>query len=178
MKIADIIYDVTLTFSDRLAPDKGYLISEYNSLMRTLFLMLPKGDGVLKAVPQNGVIATDLLPEQVKRVYSAGNELLRASDSLRELLPSGRLYTPHRGEICVTVATECSIYYVSLPDTVDETTLGTAELPIDACYAPLVRAYLWQRAYIYIGDFESADAYAEEYNRLLEIYRRENGVAE
>ena len=155
-----------------------YLIGEYNSLMKTLSLMLPESDSVLISIASDGVIETTLEKEQIKRVTFRDSELLRASDTLRELLHDSRLFTPKDNKILVTVKGECKVFYRSLPESVGAENIESALLPLSDRYIPLVRAWLWHRAYLYIGDFEVADVYATEYNRLLDIYCKENGVRE
>lgn len=178
MKLAYIIYEITLAFDSKLAPPKEYILSEYNSLIQSLLLMLPDSDGVLKVTPSDGCIETELSAVQVKKVFCGENELLRVSDSLRTVLSCGRLYTPADKKIFVTEEGECTVYYRVLPAEVDTETVGSADFPLDTRYIPLVRAWLWHRTYVYLGDFESANVYAEEYNRMLELYKAENGVSE
>lgn len=177
MKTATLINEIISAFQNSLAPDAEYLLTEYNSLIKTLLLMLPEGDGIMDVTAESGEAVTDLSPLQIKRVFYKNSELLRASDTLRTLLPSGMLYTPKDGKILVTVNGECRVFYRTLPDEVSSENLETADFPLDLGYIPLVRAWLWHRVYLYVGDTESANTYAEEYNRLLDEYKYENGVA-
>lgn len=172
MKVKDILSDI----ANDTDVSEEYLISEYNSLIRTLQLMLPESDSVIVLNANGGVIETSLLKEQVKRVIYRDSELLRASDTLRTLLPNSRLFTPADNKIFVTVKGECHVFYRSLCEDVNSENLNSAELLFADAYIPLVRAWLWHRAYLNIGDFESADVYATEFNRLLDIFCKENGV--
>ena len=176
MKIKDIFSDIVCAFDGSVAPSEENLACEYNSLIKTLSLMLPESDSVLVSSATDGVIETSLEKSQIKRVTFRDGELLRASDTLRELLPSSRLFTPHDNKIFVTVKGECKVFYRSLPESVTKENLESAVLPLADSYIPLVRAWLLHRAYLYVGDVELADVYATEYNRLLEVYCKENGV--
>lgn len=177
MKPYDLINEITSSFENSLPPSVDYIVTEYNSLIKTLLLMLPDSDGVLKVTSDGGVLQTGLSAHQIKRVLSKNNELLRASDTLRSILPTGMLYTPKDNHICVTVSGECTVFYRVLPDDVTAADLDAAEFPLDSRYIPLLRAWLWHRVYLYVGDADSANVYAEEFNRLLEEYKAENGVA-
>ena len=172
MKVKDILSEI----ANDADVSEEYLISEYNSLIRTLHLMLPESDGVLTSVASDGIIETTLLKEQVRRVIYKDSELLRASDTLRTLLPNGRLFTPADNRIFVTVRGECKVFYRSLPEEVKRENLDNTEFPFAGAYIPLMRAWLWHRTYLYIGDFDSADVYSDEFNRLLDVFCAENGV--
>ena len=177
MKTVTLISEIISSFENSIAPDTDYILTEYNSLIRTLLLMLPDSDGVMEVTAVDGEAVTDLSPLQIKRVFYKSNELLRASDTLRTLLPGGMLYTPKDGKISVTVNGECRVFYRTLPNDVNAENLETADFPLDLGYIPLVRAWLLHRVYLYVGDTDSANTYAEEYNRLLDEYKYENGVA-
>ena len=178
METPHLIYEIRNEFTDYTAPSENYLLSEYNSLIKRLLLMLPESDGVLTAVPENGIIETDLSAAQVRRVLCEDSELLRASETLFALLPSGRLFCPREKSIAVSVDKECKIFYRTLPKDVEKDTLSTAVFPLDKKYIPLVRAWMWYKTYLYVGDFDSAKPYYEEYERLMALYRDENGVKE
>ncbi len=177
MKPVDLINEITSSFENALPPRVDYIVTEYNSLIKTLLLMLPDSDGVLKVTADGGVLQTDLSAQQIKRVLWKNSELLRASDTLRSVLPGGMLYTPKDNLIYVTVSGECTVFYRVLPEDVTAESLDAAEFTLDSKYIPLVRAWLWHRVYLYVGDIDSANVYAEEFNRLLEEYKVENGVA-
>ena len=178
MRMAHLITDITNELEDRISPDIDYLLSEYNSLVESLLLILPESDASISTVPVDKVISTSLKAKQITRVLHGGGELLRASDALRELLPCGRLYTPHDGEIAVTVDGECTVFYRELPKNVDAKTYMDAELPVDARYIPLVRTWMWYKTYIYLGDYDSAKVYFDEYEKHFKAYCTENGVRE
>lgn len=178
METPHLIYEIENEFTDYTAPPENYLISEYNSLIKRLLLILPESDGSLVATPENGIIETDLSAMQVRRVLCGDGELLRASETLFELLPGGRLFCPRDKSIAVTVDKECKVFYRKLPVDVDKDNLSGTSFPLDKRYIPLVRAWLWYKTYLYVGDFDSAKPYYEEYERLMVLYRDENGVRE
>ena len=178
MKVKQIINEITSAFAKNLVPPTEYILSEYNSLIRTLFLMLPGSDGELRIMPADGYIETGLSAAQVKKVFCKEDELMRVSDALRDVLDSSRLYTPHDLGIYVTAKDMCTVYYRIFPEAVDMQNFEDVDFALDSCYIPLVRSWLWHRIYLYIGDFESADVFALEYNRLLELFKVENGVVE
>ncbi|MBQ8837605.1 MAG: hypothetical protein IJ002_08915 [Clostridia bacterium] len=177
MTVNELITEIINGFEGEFVPDYDYLIDEYNSLVRSLFLMLPCADASLTLTSEDGKIECGLAPAQVRRVFSRGAELLRASKELVELLPEAKLYHAAEDGIYVTVNGECTVYYRALPDDVTSgTSLETAVFG-DARTLSIVRAYLSRSAYLYLGDCDSADTYAAEYNSLLEDYKRENGVS-
>ena len=178
MRLAHLIYEITLEFADRTAPSTDYLLTEYNTLINRLLLMLPESDGTLCITPEDGILKTELRAVQIRRVLCGTDELLRASDTLFSLLPSGRLYAPHDGSIAVTVNKECTVFYRALPEDADSDNYTNIEFPLDTRYIPLVRAWLWYKTYLYFGDYDSAKVHFEEYERLLTDYRAENGVRE
>ena len=178
MRLAHLIYEIIHEFTDPIVPSVEYLLTEYNTLVNRLLLMRPESDGTVCIVPEDGILKTELRAAQIKKVMCDGGELLRASDTLRELLPNGRLYTPRDGSIAVTVNKECTVLYRALPSDADSDNYTNIEFPLDTRYIPLVRAWLWYKAYLYIGDYDSAKVYFNEYERLLADYCSENGVRE
>ncbi|MBQ4557559.1 MAG: hypothetical protein IJA60_07935 [Clostridia bacterium] len=177
MKVEKLISEVQGGFEGDFMPPTDYLYTEYNMLIESLYLALPTPDASAVIMPEGNMLATTLFPSQIRRVFAGEYELLRASLSLIELLPNAKLYCPVEGGIRVNGTSECTVYYRTLPCTVTEQD-ADAEIPLDERYLPLVRAWMLHRAYLYLGDFECADSYGTEYNRLLDDYKKENGVVE
>lgn len=166
-----LITEAQGNFTGGLVPPTEYLLSEYTLLVRSLCLLLPGSDAQCTLTPADGKLETDLSPAQIRRVFCGEDELLRGSEALLALLPDAKLYAPTADGIAVSVTEGCTVYYRALPDV----SLAAA-FPLDARYVPLARAWLCHRAFLYAGDFESADAFGTEYNRLLADFKAENGV--
>lgn len=175
MTVQALLDEVRSGFSTEFTPPDAYLLSEYNALLRSLQLLLPASDASVVLTPADGKLETDLVPEQVRRVFCGERELLKVSKTLFDVMGDERLYCPTEEGILVAVRDDCTVYYRTLPTEVTEQTAG-ANIPLDARYLPLVRAWMQHRTYLYFGDFDSADAYGAEYNRLLADYKAENGV--
>ena len=178
MTVSELINEIILGFEGELVPDFHMMLDEYNSVVRSLYLMLPSADKSITAAAQDGKIETELTPAQIRRVFSSGTELLRASKELIALLPEAKLYHAVNDGIYVTVSGECTVYYREIPETVGDVASLETNVVGDERILALLRAYLSRCAYLHVGDFDSADAYAAEYNSLLEDYKRENGVSE
>lgn len=173
-----LINEIIESFEGEMVPDFHYLLDEYNGFVRSLYLMLPSADEKLVAEVSDGKAESTLLPAQIRRVFSDDRELLRASKELVELLPEAKLYYAADDGIYVTVSGECTVYYRAVPDAVGDVASLETNVPGDERMLSLIRTYLSRCAYFYVGDSDSADAYATEYNSLLEDYKRENGVRE
>ncbi len=178
MTVEKLIKQVSDNFEGELFPNYGELVAEYNRVIRSLMLILPAADSVESFTPHDGKLDCKLLPKQIRRVFAAEYELLPASRALLSLLPDARLYHAAEDGIYVTVDEDCIVYYRSIPEAVSDADSLTAEVPLEDRYTPILKAWLTRYIYLSVGDFESANAYGEEYNRLLEEYKRENGVAE
>ena len=171
MTARELILEVQNEQSGILEPPEDYLYAEYYALLAKLTLLLPGSDAEVTLTPVEGKLICDLVPMQVRRVFTGETELLRGSAALLSLLPQTPLYHPVAGEIAVTVDTPCTVRYRRLPvDAID------AEFPLSMMYLPLVRAWLCHRACLYLGDYTRADAFGAEYNRMVEEYKAENGV--
>ena len=177
MTVNELVLEVICNFEGELYPDFSYLVAEYNRIIRTLFLLLPTADESVTLTAADGKIECELLPEQIRRVFCDECELMQASSTLLSLMPEAKLYHAAHDGLYVTVEGECAVHYRSIPKEVSDIDAATAALPIDARYIPMLRAWLSRSVYLYVGDFECANAYGEEYNRYLEEYKRENGVA-
>lgn len=171
MTARELILEVQNEYNGTLQPPEDYLYAEYYALLAKLTLLLPGSDAEITLTPVDGKLICDLVPVQVRRVFSGESELLRGSAALLSLLPQTPLYHPVAGEIAVTVHTPCTVHYRRLPeDNAD------AEFPLAPLYLPLMRAWLCHRACLYLGDTERGDAFGAEFNRMLAEYRAENGV--
>ena len=177
MKVNDLINEIVNGFEGEFFPNHTQLVNEYNQLIRTLLLMLPSADASVLLPVYDGKLEADISPSQIRRVFCGDKELLCASKTLVELMPEAMLYNASEDGITVTVNGDCTVYYRSLPKELSPVDAISAEIPIDARYIPLLRAWLLRSIHIYVGDFDGANAYGEEYNTLLEDFKRENGVA-
>lgn len=167
----DLLREVQSTLGEGRMPPDGYLLSEYAALLRSLIFLLPAPDANVTLAPEDGMLATDLCPAQVRRVFTEGRELLRGSLILMRLLPSHPVFCPTEKGIAVSVDTPCTVYYRAAP------AVGlTDAFPLDVRYLPMVRTYLLHRACVYVGDSVGADTYCTEYNRMLADFKAENGV--
>lgn len=171
MTARELILEVQNEQSGILEPPEDYLYAEYYALLAKLTLLLPGSDAEITLTPVDGKLICDLVPMQVRRVFTGETELLRGSAALLSLLPQTPLYHPVAGEIAVTVDTPCTVRYRRLPD--DD---ADADFPLSPVYLPLVRAWLCHRACLYLGDYARADAFGTEYNRMVGEYKAENGV--
>lgn len=176
MTVNELVLSVMGNFEGEFFPNYSHLVEEYNRIIRTLFLLLPTADKSVTLIAEDGKISADLLPEQVRRVFFDECELMAASSTLISLLPEAKLYRAANDGIFVTVDGECTVYYRDLPADVTDVEAQEAEVPLNSRYIPLLRAWLNRFVYLYVGDFEAANAYGEEYNSYLEEYKRENGV--
>ena len=154
-----------------------YMLDEYNHIVREVCLMLPEADAVMEMEASDGKLDTGLHPRQIKRIFAGNHELIPASHALIMLLPHARLYHAAKNTVYVTVSGVCKVLYRTVPNEVTPYMALSAEVFGDECVRLLVRAYLERCAYCYIGDFESADAAAADYNARLEDYKRVNGVS-
>lgn len=171
MHARNLIGSVQNEHSGTLQPPEDYLLEEYYALLVKLTLALPGSDANLTLLPEDGKLVCDLVPAQVRRVFCGEDELLRGSAELLALLPHAPLYCPMAGGIAVNTDAECTVYFRTLPE------YGLdATFPFAAQYIPMMRAYLRHRACLYLGDFEGANAYGGEFNRMLEEFKAENGV--
>ena len=177
MTVNELVSEVIGNFEGEFFPDYSYLVAEYNRIIRQLFLILPAADKSVCKTPVEGKILCDLLPEQIRRVFCGDFELMSASFSLLSLMPEAKLYHAANDGIYVSTEGECTVHYRSLPEEVSDVQSLEAIIPIDQRYIPLIRAWLMRTVYVYVGDFDSANAYSAEYNRYLEEYKKENGVA-
>lgn len=177
MTVNELILEAMGNFEGEFFPNFSYLVAEYNRIIRSLFLILPSADASVSLTPTDGKIETKLLPEQIRRVFCDECELMPASSTLLSLMPEAKLYHAAYDGIYVTTDEECTVYYRALPADVTDVEALDATVPLDGRYIPLVRAWLVRSVYIYVGDFDSANAYGEEYNGYLDEYKRENGVS-
>ena len=138
--------------------------------------MLPTADKSVTLAASDGRINVELLPEQIRRVFYDECELMAASSTLISLLPEAKLYRAAEDGVYVTVDGDCTVYYRDLPADVTDAMANEAKIPLDVRYIPLLRAWLMRFVCLYVGDFDGANAYGEEYNRYLDEYIRENGV--
>ena len=172
-----LIGEIQSGFAPDFTPPTEYLLSEYNMLLRALYLLLPGSDGSVTLTPTDGKLVCGLIPEQIRRVFAGERELLRASQTLYDALEGEGVYCPTEDGIAVGVSEDCTVYYRTLPTVLTELTAAEC-IPLDLRYLPLLRAWLCHRAYLYLCDFDSADALSTEYNRLLADFKAENGVNE
>ncbi len=154
-----------------------YMLEEYNHIVREVCLMLPASDAVMEVKASDGKLDTGLHPRQIKRIFADSHELIPASHALIMLLPHARLYHAAENTVYVTVSGVCKVLYRTLPNKVTPYMAMSEKVFGDECVMLLVRAYLERCAYCYIGDYESADAAAADYNARLEDYKRVNGVS-
>ena len=176
MTVNELILSVTESFDGEFFPNYSNLVEEYNRIVRTLVLLLPTADKSITLTAEEGRIKCDLLPEQVRRVFFEECELMAASSSLMAILPEAKLYRADADGIFVTVDGECTVYYRDLPAEVKDVYAKDAKIALDARYIPLLYAWLMRFVCLHVGDFDSANAYGEEYNAYLKEYKRENGV--
>ena len=155
-----------------------HLVEEYNYILRSLCLMLPTSDASIELSAKDGMLECDLLPKQIKRVFSNGCELIPSSRELIMLLPNERLYHASQNGIYVTVSGTCRVFYRTLPSALTPALAMEEEVFGDSGTVLLIRLYLERAAYRYLGDYESADALAAEYNARLDDYKKANGVRE
>ena len=176
MTVNELVLSGMDNFEGEFFPDFSYLVAEYSRIIRTLFLMLPTADKSVTLTASDRRIECELLPEQIRRVFCDECELMPASSTLISLLPEAKLYRAAEDGIYVTVDGDCTVYYRDLPADVEDVEAKATKIPLDARYIPLLRAWLTRSVYLYVGDFDGANAYGEEYNRYLDEYKRENGV--
>ena len=173
--VGDLISEVQTAFAGAFSLPTEFLLSEYNAFARALHLQLPGHDAEQTVTAQDGMLRTELCPEQIRRVYVGEQELLRASAALLTLLDAP-LYAVTQDGILVRGGGEHRICYRTLPAPVTADTAGQTPLPFDLCELPLLRAYLFRRAYLYVGDSECASVSGAEYEKLLAAYRAAHGV--
>lgn len=176
MKVSELINEISNGFEGEFFPSYAHLLNEYNALIRTLLLMLPTADANMLLPVYDGRLEVDISPSQIRRIFCGESELLAASKTLISLMPEAMLYNASDDGIFVTVSGDCTVYYRSLPKELSEIEALSAQIPLDARYIPLLRAWLTRCVYLFVGDFESANSYGEEYNLRLEDFKRENGV--
>ena len=177
MTAEELLGEIQSGFIPDFMPPTAYLLSEYNMLLRSLYLLLPGSDASVTLTPTDGKLMCELACEQIRRVFAGERELLCASPALYAVLEGDGVYCPTEEGILVGADEDCTVYYRTLPTVLTEMT-ATQNIPLDLRYLPLVRAWLCHRAYLYLCDFDSADAFGSEYNRLLADYKAENGVVE
>lgn len=177
MTVDELLTEIQSGFAPDFTPPTEYLLSEYNMLLRSLYLLLPGSDASVTLMPTDGKFVCELIPEQIRRVLAGDRELLRASRALYDVMEGDGVYCPTEEGILVGTDGDCTVYYRTLP-TVLTYLSPTEAIPLDVRYLPLVRAWLCYRAYLYLCDFDSADAFGTEYNRLLADFKAENGVIE
>ncbi|MBQ6892643.1 MAG: hypothetical protein IJN48_00410 [Clostridia bacterium] len=175
--VSTLIDEIISYFEGTLVPSYDYLLCEYNRIVRELLIMLPSSDASVTLMPVGGKLECNILPRQIKRVFFGDSELLRASRELVGLLPEAKLYHAADDGIYVTVNSECTVCYRLLPNALSDVESLSAIIPGDDTFILLVRKHLERCAYMHVGDYDSADACAVEYNSLLEDYKRANGVA-
>ena len=175
--VSELLAEIQSGFAPDFTPPTAYLLSEYNMLLRSLYLLLPGSDAARTVSPTEGKLVCEISPAQIRRVFADACELLCASKALFDILDGEGAYCLSDEGILVGTKEDCTVYYRTLPVEITEQT-STASIPLDLRYLPLVRAWLLHRAYLYLGDFDSADAYGTEYNRLLADYKAENEVSE
>lgn len=173
-----LIEEITSYFEGTLVPDFDYLLREYNAIVKSLLLMLPGADASVTVTAENGKINCEVEPCRIKRIFAGEYELLKSSRELISLLPDAKLYHTAADGIYTTVRGECTVFYRTLPELVTAENADAQTVFGDGALLLLVRTYLERCAYFYIGDYASADACSVEYNRLLDNYKRENGVRE
>lgn len=177
MKVNELISEVLDGFEREFFPSDEFVLAEYNRIVRFLWLLLPESDGSITLPVYDGKLESSLLAIQIRRVFEGEYELLRASRELITLMPEAKLFCPSDDCIYVTANGDCTVYYRSLPSELTMIQAQSTDVPFDMRYIPLLRTWLIRSVYIYLGDFESADAYGTEYNKLLEEFKRENGVS-
>ena len=177
MTAETLLSEIQSGFASDCTPPTEYLLSEYNMLLRSLYLLLPGADASITLTPTDGRLAAELAAEQIRRVFCGERELLCVSHAVFDVLGDSGVYCPTEEGIYVRTDADCTVYYRTLPTALTEQTL-TASVALDLRYLPLVRAWLCHRAYLWLCDFDSADAFGTEYNRLLADYKIENGVSE
>lgn len=177
MTAEELVGEIQSGFASDFTPPTEYLLSEYNMLLRALYLLLPGSDASVALTPTDGKLVCGLIAEQIRRVFAGERELLRASHALYVVMEGDGVYCPTEEGILVGTDEVCTVYYRTLPTVLTELT-AAENIPLDLRYLPLLRAWLCHRAYLYLCDFDSADAFGAEYNRLLADFKAENGVIE
>ena len=176
MTVNELVLEVIGNFEGEFFPSFSYLVSEYNRIIRSLHLLLPSANASVSIEVKDGKLESEILPEQIRRIFSDECELMAASSTLITLMPEARLYHATDDGIYVTVCGECTVYYRALPKALDDTEAMEEKIALDEKYVPMLRAWLLRSVYLYVGDFESANAYAAEYNEYFDDFKRENGV--
>ncbi len=176
MTVNELVLEIMGNFEGEFFPNFSHLVAEYNRIIRTLFLLLPTADKSVTLVAEDGKIECELLPEQIRRIFFDECELMAATSTLISLLPEAKLYRAAEDGIYVTVSGDCTVYYRDLPAEITDVEALETKIPLDSRYRPLLRAWLMRFVCLYVGDFDGANAYGEEYNRYLDEYMRENGV--
>ena len=175
--VKELIEEVIKGFSGEIIPSYKHLLCEYNAIVKSLYRMLPIKTASIVVSAKDGTLYCNIDASLITRIFFENTELLRASKELLTLLPEAKLYHASEDGIFVTVCGECTVYYCDVPCCDDEDSASLVLAPSGLLYKALY-AYLLRSAYLYVGDYDSANAYTEEYNSLLEDIKRENGVAE
>ena len=178
IKVSELINEVCKGFEGDFFPSEEHILAEYNNVVRALWLLIPESDVSVSMTASGGKLECDISPCCIRRVFCGEYELLKASRELIALMPEARLYCPCEDGIFVTVNGECTVFYRSMPNEVSLIEAENTKVPFGNEYLPLIKAWLMRSVHLYVGDFEGADAYGNEYNRLLEDFKRENGVKE
>ena len=176
-KVNEFLSEIENSFGGDMTPPFDYLLCEYNRIVSALLLMLPTADRSQKFTSADGRIESGLLPRQIKRVFCGESEFLCGSAHLVALLPDADLYCAAEDAIHVTRDGEFTVFYRDIPPALSSGDTLSATVPLDSEFELLVRAYLEKCAFFYLGDYESADACATEYNRRLEDFKASYGVA-
>lgn len=175
--VKDFIDSIIGSFDNRINIPYEYLLAEYNAMVRELSVMIPTPDRCATLTSLSGKIESTLLPSQIRRVFFGDNELLKASKALMDILPEAMLYRAEADVIYVNSDGEYRVYYKALPPEVGSED-NTSLVCEDSLLMMLVRAYLLRAIYLFVGDTVSAECYTNEYNSLLEDYKKQNGVRE
>ena len=174
--VEELISQVQNAFLPALEIPKAYLLCEYNALLRALYLSLPGGDETEKIEAENGLLPLSGSPARVRRVFFGDRELLHASPALLGVLPDYPLFCPAPGGLQVPYDGEYTLLLRALPAAVTSADAASCAVMLENEDVPMMRAYLFHRAYLYAADGACANLYGAEYNRLLEEFRRARGV--
>ena len=174
--VGALIAEVKNAFLPAIEIPEMYLLCEYNALLRALYLSLPGGDTSETAEAEAGLLPISGTPSRVRRVFFDGRELLCASPALLDVLPEYPLVCPAPGGLQVPYDGTYTLLLRSLPAAVTAADMASSAVALEDEDIPMMRAYLFHRAYLYAADGACANLYGAEYNRLLEEFRRAKGV--
>lgn len=174
--VGELLSQVQNAFLPALEIPQAYLLCEYNALLRALYLSLPGGDETQKIEAADGLLPILGSPARVRRVFFGDRELLRGSPALLDVLPDYPLFCPVSGGLRVPYDGEYTLLLRSLPAALTSAEAATCVVMLENEDVPMMRAYLFHRAYLYAADGACANLYGAEYNRLLEEFRRVRGV--